>query len=42
MCEIVEKIYKLKDSHYMINEILDILSVNLQSINNSDPDSPEK
>ena len=33
MCEIIEKIYRLKDSPYMISEILDIVSKHLQSFN---------
>jgi len=32
MCEIIEKIHRLRDSAYLVNEILDIVSMHLQCL----------
>ena len=36
MCEILEKIYRLQDSPYMVTEILELISTNMQFMKKSD------
>ena len=36
MCEILEKIYRLQDSPYMVTEILEIVSMNMQFMKKSE------